>query len=189
MFFNLLRTTALINLFHFNDFTASHLKGIQEYYDACRKLFEESWTFNAVLIGDIDRGPDAINNTLLELLRSSKFIDYKGHSNSVKKHLQNCNVFVLPSYHEGMPKSCLEALSSGRPIITTDSPGCRDVVINNSTGLMIPSKSYIDLADAMLRFIQNPNLLLEMSKNARKQAVEKYDIKIINNQYKNIIIS
>ena len=53
---------------------------------------------------------------------------------------------------------------------------------------MIPSKSYIDLADAMLRFIQNPNLLLEMSKNARKQAVEKYDIKIINNQYKNIII-
>ena len=64
------------------------------------KILEESWSFNAVLIGDIDRGPDAINNTLLELLRSSKFIDYKGHSNSVKKHLQNCNVFVLPSYHE-----------------------------------------------------------------------------------------
>jgi glycosyltransferase involved in cell wall biosynthesis len=88
---------------------------------------------------------------------------------------------VLPSYREGTPRSVLEALSTGRPIITTDAPGCRETVIHNKNGLLIPIKDSVALANAMIRLLnENNKILKKMAKESYLIAKNKYEINTVN---------
>ena len=90
------------------------------------------------------------------------------------------SVFVLPSYREGCPRSTLEAMAMQRPIITTDVPGCRQTVVHGKNGFLVPPKDPIALADAMEKFIKNPELIESMGQASRKIAEEKFDIHKVN---------
>ena len=94
--------------------------------------------------------------------------------------MSKCHVFVLPSYHEGLPRTSIEALALGKPIITTDVPGCRETVLNNLNGYLVKEKNLFSLLKAMVKLIKNDKYLFKMSKESRNLAVKKFDYKIVN---------
>ena len=108
------------------------------------------------------------------------YIKYFGYQDNVFQYYTKSSVFVLPSYHEGTPRTNLEAMAVGRPIITTDAPGCRETVVNNMNGFLIKVKDSEALAEKMRFFIQNPNKILEMGLASYHIAVEKYNVHKVN---------
>ena len=105
---------------------------------------------------------------------------YIGRLTNVRPAIAQCSVFVLPSYREGTPRSVLEAMSMGRAIITTDAPGCRETVSNEDNGLLVPVGSIHELANAMLRFVENGELIQRLGQRSYEIAVEKYDVHKVN---------
>jgi glycosyltransferase involved in cell wall biosynthesis len=94
--------------------------------------------------------------------------------------LRDCTAYVLPSYHEGTPKTVLEAMASGRPAITTDAPGCRETVEDGVNGYLVPVKDVDAIVEAMEKILAFPEATAEMAKNARRIAEEKYDVNKVN---------
>ena len=94
---------------------------------------------------------------------------------------QDIDIVCLPSWREGFPKVLMEAASLGLPVITTDVPGCRDAVIKNVTGILVPAKDEIKLANAILKLFEDVNLRNKMGKANRELAIEKFDlVQIVN---------
>ena len=89
---------------------------------------------------------------------------------------------MLPSYREGTPRTVLEAMAMGRAVITTDAPGCRETVVDGDNGFLVPIKDADALAQAMLRFIEQPGLIAQMGQRSRVIAEEKYDVHKVNVQ-------
>jgi glycosyltransferase involved in cell wall biosynthesis len=156
-------------------------KGIYEYVEAARivKKNKSNLDINFLLIGSYDSNPSSIKPKIIEDWVSKKYITYIGEVNDVRPYIEKCSVFVLPSYREGLPRSTLEAMSIGRAIITTNVPGCRDTVLNNINGLLVPVKNSEELAVAMLSIINN-NLKNEMGIQSRKIVEEKFDVDKVN---------
>ena len=126
-------------------------KGVKEYIEAAKilKLKYPNYIFR--LAGHKDYGPSGIDEIYLEKVIEDGYIDYLGHLIDVREELKKCRYYVLPSYREGMPRSVLEALAVGRPIITSDVPGCRDTVNHGINGYLVKSKSVKSLTDYMLK--------------------------------------
>jgi glycosyltransferase involved in cell wall biosynthesis len=110
----------------------------------------------------------------------SGVVEYLGAQVDVRPSIAECSVFVLPSYHEGTPKSVLEAMAMGRPIVTTDAPGCRETVIDGRNGFLVAPRAVEPLALAMERFIEEPGLASRMGAESRAIAQEKYDVHEVN---------
>ena len=98
----------------------------------------------------------------------------------VRPVIADSSVFVLPSYREGTPHAVLEAMAMGRPIITTDAPGCRETVRDGQNGFIVPARNAPALAEAMERFVQDPALVSRMGRRSRQMAEEKYDVRQVN---------
>lgn len=105
-----------------------------------------------------------------------------GAVEDVRPALRACSVFVLPSYREGTPRSVLEAMSVGRAIVTTDAPGCRETVVDGENGFLVPPRNAKALYEAMLRFVEDPELASSMGVASRRIAEEKYDVRKINSR-------
>lgn len=155
-------------------------KGILEYVRAAKKIKVEYPNAEFHLVGWIDENPAAISQTQLDDWIKDGDINYWGKLDDVRPAIQECSVYVLPSYREGTSRSVLEAMSMGRAIITTDAPGCRDTVISGENGYLVPVKAVDELVDAMKRFIDNPSLYERMGHASRGFALEKYDVKKVN---------
>lgn len=155
-------------------------KGVREYAQAAIK--QKSHNAKAVfqLAGWIDENPDSISKSELDSWIKSGAIDYLGKLADVRGALSGCSVFVLPSYREGTPRSVLEAMATGRPIITTDAPGCRETVTHGENGFLVPIKNVQALQDAMQMCIDQPELILKMAKKSLKIVTEKYDVNKVN---------
>ena len=155
-------------------------KGILEYFEAVstiKKLYPKV-VFG--LVGWFDENPNSISEkALMEYIKTGD-IEFHGRLDDVRPVIANSSVYVLPSYSEGTPRTVLEAMSMGRPIITTDAPGCRETVINNKNGFLVPVKNSDYLVSSMIRFIEEPNLITTMGTESRKIAEEKYDVKKVN---------
>lgn len=156
-------------------------KGIIEYIKAARKVKEKYPLAEFNLVGWIDENPAAIEQQQLDSWVEEGIINYWGHLDDVRPAIAACSVYVLPSYREGTPRTVLEAMSMGRAVITTDAPGCRETVINNYNGYLVPIKNVDELANTMCQFIENPKLYERMGKASRRMALDKYDVKKINN--------
>ncbi|MGP5415880.1 glycosyltransferase family 4 protein [Psychrobacter faecalis] len=157
-------------------------KGVRIYADAARIVKEKHPDANFILAGELDSNPDGIQQKELDRWIKEGLIDYRGRLNDVKPVLKECSVFVLPSYYrEGVPRSILEALATGRAIITTDSVGCRETVVEGENGFLVPIKDASTLAEAMLKFIEQPELIDRMGKRSREMAEQKYDVHKVNN--------
>lgn len=155
-------------------------KGIGEYVEAARRLKKRYPQVYFKLLGAYDSNPAAIKSTDVEKWQKEGTIQYLGETKDVRPFLAEASVYVLPSYREGTPRSVLEAMSMGRPVITTDAPGCRETVQDGVNGFLVPVKDAVALAEAMERFILKPELIRDFGIRSRIIAEEKYDVHKVN---------
>ena len=155
-------------------------KGLVEYVDAARIVKRRYPTVVFSLAGWLDNNPAAIIPGDLDTWVSEDTINLLGKLEDVRPAIAACSVYVLPSYREGMPRTVLEAMAIGRPIITTDAPGCRDTVAEGENGFLVPIKSSSALAEAMTRFIEHPECLEQMGRKSRELVEQKYDVRQVN---------
>lgn len=155
-------------------------KGVREYAKAARIVKSTNPEVSFSLVGWIDSNPNAISQAELDDWVAEGSIQFLGRMSDVRPAIEACSVYVLPSYREGTPRSVLEAMAMGRPVITTDAPGCRETVVDGENGFLIPVKSSEELATAMLRFVQHPELVVIMGAQARRTAEDKYDVNKVN---------
>lgn len=156
-------------------------KGVREYAAAAKRIRVAHPQVTCALAGGLDANPASITEAELDRWVSAGTIDYLGVLTDVRPALAACSVFVLPSYYrEGTPRSTLEAMASGRAIITTDAPGCRETVVDGQNGFLVPVKSVDALVAAMKRFIDEPGLMSRMGAASRRIAEDKYDVHEVN---------
>jgi glycosyltransferase involved in cell wall biosynthesis len=133
-----------------------------------------------VLVGDVDDGnPTSLTAEQLNKLRKSRDVTWLGARTDIHELLASSHIACLPSYREGLPKSLIEAASAGRPIITTDVPGCREVVTHMINGLLVQPRDVTTLASAIVQLVNDPNLRLSMGEENRRKAESEYANEII----------
>ena len=156
-------------------------KGVREYAEAARQLHARHPEAEFALAGWLDEGnPDSIARAELDGWVASGAISWLGKLEDVRPALAACSVYVLPSYREGMPRTVLEAMATGRAIITTDVPGCRETVVPGENGFLVEARNAAALADAMRRFVERPPLAAEMGPRSRAIAERRFDVQLIN---------
>jgi len=158
-------------------------KGIREYAQAARlvKSLHPEVIFRVV--GFEESGENAIPVSELEALHNEGVIELIGKVDNAYHELKKCHIYVLASYYgEGLPRTILEALSTGRPVLTTDNVGCREAVEHNYNGLIVEPRSSKALADAMFWFLENESLWTTMARKSRDLAEQKYDVHKVNDE-------
>lgn len=159
-------------------------KGIYEFHKSVLLLKEKYPNVRFVLVGGVDPdNPASLTQQELNEWVTNNDLEWWGHQTNMSKVLSQATIVVLPSYREGMPKVLLEAQALGRPIVTTDVPGCREAIENDKTGFLVKVKDAQSLADAIEKLINNDELCLEFSRNARVLAEQKFDIKQVVNTH------
>lgn len=163
-------------------------KGTHLFIEAAKVLKEKYPNAEFHIIGAVQNSPSAVKVEDLKTLHENGVVVFHGTQSNILEHLTQRDVFVLPSfYREGVPRSILEALSVGLPIITTDTPGCRETIIEGENGFLIPTQNLEALINAMEFFITNPDKLKEMGLRSRKYAEDRFDVNIINKDLLNSI--
>ena len=160
-------------------------KGLREYAEAAKIVKKKFPNVIFNLIGGEDTSPDAIS--LDEVSSWSDYISYKGSTTDVKTYIKNSHVYILPSYHEGLPRSTLEAMSMGRAVLTTDAAGCKETVENGINGFIVPVGSVDKLAEKMIWFIEHPEQIAPMGLESRRMVEEKFDVKKVNTKMLNVM--
>lgn len=156
-------------------------KGIREFAEAAARLKAEHPEVPVRLVGWLDDSPDAVDETVLERMRSAG-VEMLGKLDDVRPAIGGCSVYVLPSYREGTPRSVLEAMAMGRAIVTTDAPGCRETVVEGENGFLVPPREAEGLYEAMMRFVREPGLAARMGLRSRRIAEQKYDVHQVNSE-------
>jgi len=152
-------------------------KGIREFVEAARSLRVSHPQWRFVLVGGVDRGnPSSLTEAELEAWNAEGVVEWLGHRTDVRELLAKSHVVCLPSYREGLPKSLLEASGIGRPMIASNVPGCREVVRDGITGLLVEPRDSAALAGAMQRLGQDQVLRARLGRAARERAEALYSI-------------
>ncbi len=157
-------------------------KGVREFAEAARLVRRTHPECRFRLVGWIDSNPSAISAREVDAWKREGVLECPGRVDDVRAELAACSVFVLPSYREGTPKSTLEALASGRPVITTDVPGCRETVRHEVNGLLVPAKDANALAAACVKLAADAEIRARMGDASRAFAVERFDVRSVNAQ-------
>ncbi len=156
-------------------------KGVREYLEAAVRLHAEQPDTVCELVGPLEDHPAAISASDVERAVRSGAIVWHGAVRDVRPYLAASHVYVLPSYREGMPRTVLEALAVGRPVITTDAPGCRETVVPERNGVLVPAADSDALYRAMLRFARAPEAeLAAMGAASRAMAEAEFDVRKVN---------
>ena len=156
-------------------------KGVREYVQAAKIVSSHFSNVTFQLAGYLDKNPSGISSSELQSWIKDGTIEYLGQIKSVQSILKSCKYYVLPSYREGTPRSTLEALSTGRPIITTDTPGCRETVIHKKNGLLVPIKDSVALANAMMILLKEKDeTIKKMANESFLIAKNKFEINKVN---------
>lgn len=163
-------------------------KGIHNFVSAAKIVKTTYPESEFTVLGRIDTSnPGALQQSELDELISTELINYPGHVNNVKEWIAKSHVFVLPSYREGVPRSTQEAMAIGRPVITTDVPGCRETVIDGVNGFLVEKWQPQALAEKMIYFIEHPEQIERMGLESYKMAQEKFDANIVNKRLLDIL--
>lgn len=155
-------------------------KGIMEYFEAAKMVKLRYPEAQFQLIGPFHSNPAVLPQKYVEAWQRAGVIEYLGEQEDVRPFIANASVFVLPSYREGTPRSVLEAMSMGKPIITTTAPGCKETVLEGRNGILVPIGDAQALRDAMFYFIENPEQIQQMGQESRAIAEEFYDVRKVN---------
>jgi predicted glycosyl transferase len=165
-------------------------KGIFEYLEAAKIVKEKYKDVKFYIFGGFDEhNPFGLTQEELKPYLDSGVVIYPGFVNDIKERIVNSSIFVLPSYYrEGVPRSTQEAMAIGRVVITTNSVGCRETVEDGVNGFLVPPFDSKILAQKMIYFIQNPEMIVQMGIESRKIAEVKFNINEKNERLAKIII-
>jgi glycosyltransferase involved in cell wall biosynthesis len=157
-------------------------KGVLEFIQSAREIQRINPKVHFLLIGGKDN--ESIDQlTEEEMIQLNQAVDWRGPRRDIAEILAISNIFVLPTiYREGIPRVLLEAAAMELPIITTNSPGCREVVENGVNGFLIPTHNAEALSNAILRLVKSPELCRSFGSISRQKMVQKFDINIISSQ-------
>jgi len=171
-------------------------KGVKEYVKAAEKVKKRFPQTRFLLGGDLDPNPSSVRESELLQWQETGTIEYLGYLDDVRPAIQKCRCYILPSYREGIPRTVLEAMSMGRPIITTDAPGCRETVMltpggqrqrergegvmGGENGFLVRVRDVEALVTAMMHLLKEPDLAERMAKRSREIAEEKFDVHKVN---------
>lgn len=156
-------------------------KGVREYAEAARRVRAEMPKARFLLAGPVDPNPSAIGREELERWSAEGSIEYLGALDDVQAALAESRYYVLPSYREGTPRSVLEAMATGRPVITTDAPGCRETVEHGRNGLLVKPRNTQALADAMLEMLRMPGDAVDrMGEQSLRLVRERFEVRRVN---------
>jgi len=158
-------------------------KGIREYCEAAERLTTRGMRAIFVVVGWADEGnPAVVDPEFIEYAQSKEFMRFLGKRDEIREVLALTDVYCLPSYREGTPRTVLEAMSMGVPVVTTDVPGCRQTVEEGVSGLLVPSRDSTRLADAMERLLADSDLRLSLGKAGRARVLDEFSNKIVIRQ-------
>jgi glycosyltransferase involved in cell wall biosynthesis len=163
-------------------------KGIREFVQAAQLLRDRGSAARFVVCGSPDPGnPSSANCIELEQWRREGVVEFVGHVEQMETRLKGVDIFALPSYYrEGQPRSLIEAAAAGKPSVTCDVAGCRDVVVSGRTGLVIPPRDTLALANAIQSLLDDGQMRKAMGLAARQRAVEMYDERQVVSQIINV---
>lgn len=157
-------------------------KGVGTLVEAARLMHKKA-KIRVVLVGEPDPGnPSNIPSETLRQWVDEGVVEWWGWRNDMRSVFLSCHIITLPSMGEGIPTVLLEAAASGRPIVTTDVAGCRDIVQEGITGLIVPPKDPVALAEACLKLIGDGSMRTRMGKAARDFIVDRFSDSKINSQ-------
>ena len=157
-------------------------KGVGEFVQAADILRRE-FKIKMVLVGQIDTGnPSAIPKAQLDIWLKQGLVEYWGFQRDIRQAFARCHIVCLPSYREGAPRVLIEAAACARPIVTTDVPGCRDIVIHQENGLLVEAKNASALAESIARLAADPGLRQRMGKRGRQIVEAEFSSYLVNKQ-------
>jgi len=155
-------------------------KGLAEFVDAARRLRAQGRTLEFLLAGTPDPGnPAAAPETMVQGWVDEGVLQWLGHVDDMPALFRSVDMVVLPSYREGLPKGLIEAAACGLPLVTTDVPGCREVVTDGENGLRVPVRDAGALAAAIARLQDDPVLAQRLGAAARQRALDEFDERIV----------
>lgn len=162
-------------------------KGVMEYLEACRILRSKYKSVRCMLVGPFDTNHSALQPEDLDYFIKNGIVEYFGEIEDVRPYIEQCTTYVLPSYHEGTPKTVLEAMAMGRAVITTDAPGCRETVVEGVNGFLVEVKNVTQLAEKMELLMHNPQLNERMGNEGLKMVRDKFDVRMVNAEISKIM--
>jgi glycosyltransferase involved in cell wall biosynthesis len=152
-------------------------KGVGEFVDAARRLRAAGVQARFALVGGVDPGnPAHVPQAQLFAWREEGAVEWWGHRPDMASVFARSHVVCLPSYREGLPKVLIEAAASGRPIVATDTPGCREIVRHGENGLLVPVRDAVTLAEALKTVIEDPALRRRLGRRGREIAVAEFSV-------------
>ncbi|WP_347988048.1 glycosyltransferase family 4 protein [Methylomonas sp. AM2-LC] len=158
-------------------------KGVGEFVEAAKIINKNTINARFVLVGAPDtQNPESIGENQLIAWQNAGCIEWWGHQDDMPSVFSQAHIICLPSYAEGLPRVLIEAAASGLPIVTTNIPGCREIVHNAENGYLIPPKSIDSLVNTLNLLISNSGLRLEMGENGRNIAINGYSTEQVNRE-------
>lgn len=157
-------------------------KGIGEYVQAARIIKNDNSDIRFLLVGapDLDN-PASISEAQLQSWHQEGVVEWLGHQKNIFKLLSQGHIVCLPSYREGLPKSLLEALAAGKPVVTTNVPGCREVVTDNDNGILVEARQVEPLVKALSVLIEDESLRAKMGSRGRERSEKEFSSEIVIN--------
>ena len=163
-------------------------KGVMEFCEAARRAHKQYPEARFQLGGFFDEHPGELTMSDLRPYLDSGDVEYLGKLENVVPYLAGCTTYVLPSYYrEGIPHSILEAMAVGRPIVTTDCPGCRETVREGKNGILVRPKDVDDLTNAFCRLCADAELRERMGQESLRYCRERFDVSIVNGDMLSIL--
>jgi glycosyltransferase involved in cell wall biosynthesis len=162
-------------------------KGLREFAAAAKIVKIKHPESEFKILGPEDPSPDGIPLSEVKSWNAEGYITYLGEATDVRPFINDCHVFVLASYHEGMPRTVLEAMAIGRPILTTNVPGCKETVKNGENGFLVEKANVDQLVEKMCWFIDNLDKLPTMAEKSHALAKEYYDVQKVNHELMKIM--
>ncbi|MEY3787270.1 MAG: hypothetical protein RIQ94_224 [Pseudomonadota bacterium] len=155
-------------------------KGLAELIEAIKLLNSQGIIATYLIAGETDRGnPASVPNEILTEWRNIPNVILLGHVAEMTEILVDAILMVLPSFREGLPRSLIEAAAAGLPIVTTDVPGCREVVDHGVTGFLVPVRDSVALAEALAKLLKDPILAYNMGLAGRAKVLAEFDERIV----------
>ena len=158
-------------------------KGVCEYLEAAKMVKKQYPQVKVYILGKYETTmQDAVDKDYAEEFIRQGIVERFDETSDVRPYYAKSSVYVLPSYREGTPRTVLEAMAMGRPVITTDTQGCRETVIDGKNGFLVPIKNAEAVAEKMIWFIEHPQNIQAMGIESLKYVREKFDVNIVNSE-------
>ena len=156
-------------------------KGIIELINACNDLWNDNYKFTLNIAGEIDKqNRSHLKNKYFKFIHKNPNIIFLGKCNDMREIYRNIDIVILPSWREGLSKALLESAAMSLPIITTNVPGCKDIITNNYSGLLVPVRNKEKLKFAIKKYLDNPAIAFKFGNNAREIVCKKFTVQKIN---------